>query len=135
MKSRAGSVAQLIVVDLLGSIVWYPVWWYTKGLQKVVRAVLHQLEYRSRSYAFAIWIRNFFVPMYGQYDWSGRLISVFMRFFVILGRCIAITVEALVYAAGILLWIIVPPFAVFFAIRSGFLGVTSDHVPLIQIYQ
>ncbi|GMU25467.1 MAG: hypothetical protein AMXMBFR16_03720 [Candidatus Uhrbacteria bacterium] len=135
MKSRMGAVAQLLFVDLLGSIAWYLIWWYTKGLQKVVRAAIQQLEYRFRSYAFGIWIRNFFVPMYGQYDWSGRLISVFMRFFVILGRGIAIVFESLVYAAGVVLWIIAPPAALLLALYSGTAGIAGDRIPLIQEFK
>ncbi|MEN9558024.1 MAG: hypothetical protein RL141_393 [Candidatus Parcubacteria bacterium] len=68
-----------------------------------------RLRYRARAYALGIWIRNFFVPMYGQYDWAGRLVSVFMRFVVLVGRGIALGVEAAVYGAGLLLWIVVLP--------------------------
>jgi hypothetical protein len=118
MSSRVGAVARLLFFDLAGSIVWFPVWWYTKGLLKVLLGVRAALEYRVRSYAFRIWIRNFFVPMYGQHDITGRLVSVVMRTVVILGRAIALFVEALVYALGIVLWAVAPVAFVVLALTS-----------------
>lgn len=76
------------------------------------------LRYRSQAYAFRIWIRNFFVPMYGQYDLTGKLVSVFMRFFVLLGRGIAIAVEAIGYLVGLLIWMLIPAAALFFLLAN-----------------
>jgi hypothetical protein len=122
MKSRVGAVAQLLFVDLAGSVAWFPVWWYTKGLQKVVTSSFAALRYRSQSYALTLWIRNFFVPMYGQYDWTGRLVSVFMRTVVIIGRSIALLVEAWVYLLGAVFWVLLPPVSLLLAIRGGILN-------------
>src|SRR5689334_9819464 len=108
MQSRVGAVARLVFVDLLGSIAWFPVWWYSTGMLKVLHSSRDALQYRARSYAFAIWIKNFFVPMYGQYDITGRFVSVLMRFIVLVGRSIAYVVEALVYLLGIILWAVAP---------------------------
>ncbi|HWQ99857.1 MAG TPA: hypothetical protein VN397_03365 [Candidatus Methylomirabilis sp.] len=128
MNSRVGAVAQLLFVDLLGSIVWFPVWWYTKGLSLVSSKAVTALKYRSQGYAFRIWIRNFFVPMYGQHDIWGRIISVFMRFVVLVGRSIAIAVEAFIYAIGVFLWLLTPPVALLLGLQSGALGFVSDRV-------
>jgi hypothetical protein len=108
MQSRTGAVARLLIVDLIGSVAWFPVWWYTKGFQRMVNAASRALQYRASSYAFRIWIRNFFVPMYGQHDWAGRLVSIFMRFIVLVGRSIAYVVEAAVYGVGLFVWIAAP---------------------------
>lgn len=126
MQSRVGAVAQLLFVDLIGSIAWFPVWWYTQGLGKVSNAALRALRYRAQSYAFLIWIKNFFVPMYGQYDWTGRLISVFMRTVVLIGRLIAIVLEAWVYLLGILIWVLAPPVSLILAIQGGFWGIVTS---------
>ncbi len=108
MATRSNAVGKLIFIDLVGSVVWFPIWWYTKGLQKVVGSFVRAIQYRSQSYALRIWIKNFFVPMYGQYDWTGRLISVFMRMVVLIGRLIALAIEALIYAVGVAAWIVAP---------------------------
>lgn len=111
-------MARLIFIDLLGSVAWFPVWWYTKGFALVRAKAWASLRYRSQSYGFRIWIRNFFVPMYGQYDITGKLVSVFMRFIVLIGRSIAFSVEALIYAAGLLLWVAAPITPVLLALAS-----------------
>ncbi|MBU1349143.1 hypothetical protein KJ781_03695 [Patescibacteria group bacterium] len=108
MHSRTGAVAKLLIVDLFGSVAWFPVWWYTKGLERVFVWVRRSLQYRAASYAFRIWIKNMLVPMYGQYDWTGRLVSVFMRIIVLIGRSVAFVAEALVYGIGIIAWIAAP---------------------------
>ncbi len=123
MKSRVGAIAQLLVVDLIGSIAWFPVWWYTKGLQHVIQSAFRALRYRSQAYALKIWIRSFFVPMYGQYDWTGRLVSIFMRFVVIVGRSIAIVVEAWVYLIGVVLWVLLPPVSLILALQGGIVSI------------
>ncbi len=122
MNSRVGAVAQLLFVDLLGSIAWFPVWWYTKGLAIIARKAVTAMKYRSQAYAFRIWVRNFFVPMFGQADIWGRIISVFMRFVVLIGRLIAYAVEAAVYSAGIVLWLLAPPVTLLLGLQSGVFG-------------
>lgn len=127
MNSRVGSVAQLLFVDLLGSIAWFPVWWYTKGLVKVANYALMTLRYRAKAYSFVIWLKNFFVPMYGQHDIAGRLVSVFMRFVVLVGRSVAIVVEALLYVVGLIAWLALPVVAILFLLANiaGGLSVTG----------
>lgn len=111
-------MARLIFVDLLGSVAWFPVWWYTKGFTLIRTKAWAALRYRSQSYGFKIWIRNFFVPMYGQHDITGKLVSVFMRFIVLIGRSIAIVVEAVIYGAGLLLWLAAPAVLSLLALSS-----------------
>jgi len=122
MNSRGGAVAQLVFVDLLGSVVWFPVWWYTTGLMRVVSRAKVGLIYRSRQYGLKIWVANFFVPMYGQYDLAGRLVSIFMRFVVLVGRSIALAVEAVVWGLAIVLWGVVPVLTLVLAVSSFIQG-------------
>lgn len=83
--------------ETFGSALRFPVWWYTDGFMKLFAWIGRELSYRWKAYAFAIWIRNIFVPMYGQYDWSGRLVSFVMRVVVLFGRGFALVVEAFAY--------------------------------------
>lgn len=129
MNSRVGAVSKLLFIDLLGSIAWFPVWWYTKGLALIARKAVAAMKYRSQAYAFRIWMRNFFVPMFGQHDFWGRVISVFMRFVVLVGRLIAYAVEAAVYFAGIVLWLLAPPVTLLLGLQSGVFGFGIDRLP------
>ena len=122
MLQRTGALARLVFVDLIGSVVWFPVWWYTKGLKQMIAWCADGLRYRARQYGIGLWIRNFFVPMFAQYDWEGRLVSVGVRFFVILGRCIALVAEGVVYVFLVLCWVTVPPLALALAIQNILAG-------------
>lgn len=116
MTSRVGSVFSYIVLDLLGSFFYFPVWWYTHGLLGCMRWIQRSLSYRWKAYAMGIWLKNFFTPMYGQYDLSGRLVSVFVRFFVLFGRLIAFLIEALLYVLAFFAWLAAPPLTLFLCI-------------------
>jgi hypothetical protein len=55
-----------------------------------------------------VWIKNIFVPMYGQRDITGVLVSIFMRLVQIIFRSVAyifILVSGLIALA---LWLILP---------------------------
>ena len=108
MFSRLESVAGYLVFDLLGSFVRFPVWWYGQGLQDVIQWAWDGLVYRWRSYGVKLWLKNILVPMYGQYDLTGRLVSVFMRLVFIIARSVAWVVEVLVYAFILFVWLAAP---------------------------
>jgi hypothetical protein len=124
MSSRVGVISKMLVLDIFGSVAWFPVWWYTIGLRRVFLGSISAVKYRARTYSLKIWIKNFFVPMYGQYDFFGRLVSVFMRFVVLIAKVFALIVEAVIYAFGVIAWVFAPiVFAVFVFIS---LSVTSS---------
>lgn len=52
-----------------------------------------------------IWVKNFFKPMYGVSTLQERIISVVMRFFVLIGKLIALAAWTLVLCALLLLWL------------------------------
>lgn len=106
--SRVGLVTSYLLVDVVGSIFFFPVWWYTHGALGVARWLRRGLAYRWRGYAVTLWLRSFFVPMYGSYDWAGRLISVIMRTVVILARTGAFLIEAGVSFCFLLVWLAAP---------------------------
>ncbi len=122
MLQRSGALARIVFVDLIGSVIWFPVWWYTKGLKRFINWCYEGIVYRSKQYAFRVWIKNFFVPMYAQYDLTGRLISVGMRIAVISARAIALAIESLAYLFLIICWMIVPPLALTMALQNIFAG-------------
>lgn len=99
---------RLFLSETLGSIIRFLFWWYTEGLIEAARWCARGLRFRWESAGIAIWVRNFFVPMYGQYDLAGRLVSVVMRFFVLIGRLIGIVFEAIGYALLLVTWVVLP---------------------------
>ena len=105
-------VALFFGEEFIGSILGFPVWWYTHGFFGVVRFGTTTLSYRWQSYALGVWLHNLFTPMYGMHDWSARLISFFMRVVVIAARGIMLCVEGLVYILLGLFWLAALPVAV-----------------------
>lgn len=128
MSSRLTALTRLVILDVAGSALWFPVWWYTTGLRQTVESARQRLHYRVQSYGLRIWVQNFFVPMYGQYDLTGRLVSIGMRSAVLIARSLALVFEAVVYGAGIVAWCAAPPLFAVLAISSFVQGAFFDQV-------
>lgn len=104
--------------DLIGSILLFPLWWYGAGFKGLLDWMRSELSFRWRSYAIALWLKNMFVPMYGEYDIWGRIISIIVRIAVVVGRLIGIVVEILVYILFALIWLIAPVACLFLFLMS-----------------
>lgn len=133
MASKTTAVARFFFLDLAGSIVHFPMWWYTSGAFGVITWMRDDLGYRWKSYSIGIWIKNFFVPMYGQYDWTGKIVSVFMRIVVLVGRLIFFAIESALYSFLLVLWLVAPPVLLFLFIQSfsrgAFVAQVRDLIP------
>ena len=66
--------------------------------------------------ALGVWIKNIFVPMFGQRDWQSRLISVFMRIVNIVGRSIALFFWTLIVIFLVGVYLVLPIVAALAAI-------------------
>lgn len=99
---------QKILTTLLREAVTAPVWWYTHGL-------LHMLAWwseRSRllwhRLSVGLWARNILVPMFGQYDWQGRVISFLIRLAQIIFRSIGYGIAVIFFGGAVGAWIGAP---------------------------
>jgi hypothetical protein len=101
-------IAQRIALEFLIDVVYFPVWWYTGGLKRVGIACLHTLQDANLTLSPGLWLRNIFVPMFGQTDWQGRLTSVFMRGVNVIGRGFALVVFTVFIFHLFILWIAFP---------------------------
>ncbi len=118
MRSAPFELSKFIFTETLGSVLRFPFWWYGDGLMLLGKWIVHQLDYRWKSFAFVIWMRNLFVPMYGQYDWSGRFVSFIVRLAVLIGRGIFICFEAAAYLVLLLAYVSAPPLSLLAAVYS-----------------
>lgn len=91
---------------------YFPVWWYTKGLRRVAVGCAHYIEEMNLTLAPGLWLKYMFVPMFGQRDFQGRLMSIFMRIVNIIGRSVALFVYSLSIFFLLFLWIAFPVFVV-----------------------
>jgi len=97
-----------IIAEILGKILYFPAWWYSVGLARCARKAWLFLRDREKSLSLFVWIKNWFVPMYGQRDWVGRLISFLVRSVQIIIRGAALIFWLILAAIILLLWIIIP---------------------------
>ena len=97
-----------ILEETILSILYFPLWWYSRGTAYAWHNYLHRLQGVKNVVALDVWIKNWLQPMYGQYDIVGRIISVGMRTVQIIFRFL-ITVLAFIFFSMIfVLWLIIP---------------------------
>lgn len=97
-----------VIGQLIGDLLYFPIWWYTKGFVKVIRWAEKYLAARLQANGLLIWLKNIFVPMYGQRDWAGVLISFFTRLVQIIVRAIMMIFWLTLTLTLVMLWLIAP---------------------------
>lgn len=91
-----------------GNILFFPLWWYSVGFVRFASRVLAFWREEQRALGVAVWIKNLFVPMYGQYDFAGRLISFFVRLVQIVLRSLALLFWVIIGLALVAAWLVLP---------------------------
>ena len=89
-------------------IIYFPLWWYSRGLYNLVKSLLVFLQNREKGLALTIWVKNIFRPMYAQTDWQGVLISIFMRIVEIIARSIIMLFWIILVLGLVMVWIFLP---------------------------
>lgn len=102
-----------IFVEIGRDVLFFPLWWYTRGLVNIIKAQINFVSNRQKSLALFVWIKNIFKPMYGQRDWQGILISIFIRLIQIFFRSIMMIFWVLITILLIIVWIALPLVVVF----------------------
>lgn len=111
-------VFQKLAIEFFLDFLYFPIWWYTKGLKNHLLVCVDMVRSVNRQFAPGLWLRNMFVPMYGQYDWQGRIVSFFMRLANVICRGIALFVWLLIMMGVFFLWLLFPVFVVYMLITS-----------------
>ena len=62
----------------------------------------------AASLSLKIWLKNLFVPMYGQYDLAGRIISFVLRIVVLFYRLVLFVIWVFVLLAMLCVWLFGP---------------------------
>ncbi|MFA7653462.1 MAG: hypothetical protein WCX97_00250 [Candidatus Magasanikbacteria bacterium] len=101
-------VFQQLVVEALLDIIYFPLWWYTGGVARAGRFCLDLFKDGNDDLAPGLWMQNIFTPMYGQYDWQGRIISFFMRLFQVFFRLFGLLVWAVFCFGLFIVWLALP---------------------------
>ncbi len=99
---------QKLIIEALVDIFYFPIWWYSFGAVKAAEWCFNLFKEGNLRLAPGIWLANIFVPMFGQYDWQGRLVSFFMRVVQIIFRGAALLVWTLACFTLFVIWLILP---------------------------
>lgn len=97
-----------IILQIVGEILYFPVWWYSVGFIRTVKSVFRFWRAREESLGFSVWLKNIFVPMYGQRDIASRIISFVMRFIQIIFRGLILLIWLGVVLATLAAWLAFP---------------------------
>ena len=102
-----------LLAETFLDLLYFPLWWYSTGAYVSFKWCLQLVGMGSGHFAPGLWLANIFVPMYGQYDWEGRIISFFMRLVQVLARSFMLFVWILVCLVLFLIWLALPLLVVY----------------------
>jgi len=109
---------QRLALEFLLDFFYFPIWWYTAGAGRAGLFCWRLLQDGNAVLAPGLWLKNIFVPMFGQSDFQGRLISFFMRLVNVIGRGLVLFMWLLLALFLFLLWLVVPVFIICMLIKS-----------------
>ena len=96
------------IFDFLKEILYFPIWWYTKGSLNIIKFLFNFLKNIGKYFALCTWIKNIFKPMYSQYDIAGLIISFFIRSFQIIFRSVVMLFLFILSCGVFLIWLAIP---------------------------
>lgn len=102
-----------VLLEVAKDLIYFPLWWYTRGVFKLLLNIKNFLVDMWQTLAVAVWLRNLFVPMYGQRDFAGFMISFFVRLLQIILRTIFFLVLIIVCLAVVVAWLLLPLFLIY----------------------
>lgn len=102
-----------VLGQTLFEIAWWPAWWYGHGFLRVSQWAIRQIREQEIRLGVSLWWRNLFTPMYGQYDWQGRIISFIVRFFNGILRSIAWFAWIVMCVLVGVAWLVIPIVIIF----------------------
>lgn len=101
-------VLQHLFLEAFLDVFYFPLWWYTGGVKHAAVWSANLFKRGNRRLAPGLWLRNIFIPMYGQYDAWGKIISFFMRAVQVALRSFLLFVWLLVCLALFTGWLMIP---------------------------
>ena len=105
-----------ILADILKDIFFFPFWWYSIGLTGTVKKLVDFIVDKEKSLALFVWVKNIFIPMYGQRDWQGYLISFFVRLVQIIFRSLILVFWVIIALIFFWLWFVFPGLVIYMII-------------------
>jgi hypothetical protein len=106
-------IFQKLLLQFFLDFFYLPIWWYTKGFVHLLNGLKNLFDTANIQFSPKLWLKNIFVPMYGQYDWEGRIVSFFVRLGNVIIRSFVLLIWIVILIGMFLLWIFLPPFVLY----------------------
>lgn len=113
VSTRTSKIISLILIGGIRTALYFPLWWYSKGFLRMLKGVGRLISDFNLTLGFSIWLKNIFVPMFGQRDLPGRLISFFLRLFNVIFRGFALVFLVSLTLVFVFIWLVLPVFIIF----------------------
>lgn len=102
-----------LVLEFALDVVRFPWWWYSGGLKLVGERCWRGFGTTRARVSLGVFARYLFKPMYQDYTWQGRAISLFIRLVLMVFKSIRLLLSALWYVVVLLGWILLLPVTIF----------------------
>ena len=102
------AVLPRLLIEFFIDIFYYPIWWYTGGIVYVLNAAKNTFSAGNGFLAPGLWLKNLFVPMFGQHDLQGRLVSFIIRLGNVIFRGFGLLLWSVVVLVMIFVWVLAP---------------------------
>ncbi len=106
-------VLQRMVLEFFLDLLYFPLWWYSGGAKRVLWFCFGLIQDGNAQFVPWLWLKNIFVPMYGQRDIGGFLISIFVRFWNVIFRSILLLIWLAVVLFLFLIYLALPVLVVY----------------------
>ena len=118
VKSLTTSTIKYFFAEVLIDFIKFPIWWYSAGLVTAAKRFSRHLKFGLQYTGLKVWLLSIFKPMFGETSFQGRLISFFMRLFLLIFRTISMVVWLIVSLVILIFWVTLPPFIIYMIIRQ-----------------
>lgn len=108
INNNVGLYSGKLILEIIKDLLFFPVWWYSYGVFDLIKKLKEFLKNKQKSLALFVWIKNIFVPMYGQYDFAGHIISFLVRLFQIIFRSVFMLFWISLALFIVLFWLFLP---------------------------
>ena len=113
-------VLQRMLLEFIWDIIYFPLWWYSGGTKRALIGSYHLWQDGNIQLAPGLWLKNIFVPMFGQYSFEGRLVSFFVRLANVIIRSVGLLIWTIVVLILFSLWLVFPIFVAYMLFYSLF---------------
>lgn len=112
MPVLSNNILKDFFLDSIWQVLYFPLWWYSRGLKKTAFFCLKKVGDGWQSLALSILLVNFFKPMYGQKGMAAYVLSINTHFWQVLIRLFLMFFWLVFWLLILIGWIFLPIFII-----------------------